>query len=260
MTDRPKIPEKVKRKVRQRCGFGCIICGLPIYQYDHLLGYAKVKRHEASELTLLCPNHHAEKTNGLLSDAQVERANKTPHNLKTGQSTAHLLHFEGDSPEILMGGSTFTCNDRRRPTVMIPVMVHKKSPFWFSLDSGHLLFNLVALDSKNNVVLEIRNSELVYSSAVWDATMVGRRFAIREGMGNFVVALEFRPPNCVVIEKYEFESGETHIDINDESVTIQGGGFPTFHLSGSGSGTICANVGILVGGSPKGLGVGIRIG
>jgi 5-methylcytosine-specific restriction endonuclease McrA len=42
---RPKIPEGVKREVRQRCGFGCVICGLPIYEYDHLVPYAQVLSH-----------------------------------------------------------------------------------------------------------------------------------------------------------------------------------------------------------------------
>jgi hypothetical protein len=54
------IPEPVKREVRQRCGFGCVICGKPLYDYDHKLGFSKVRRHVAEQITLLCPTHHAD--------------------------------------------------------------------------------------------------------------------------------------------------------------------------------------------------------
>ena len=55
MSDERNIPAEIKRQVRQRCGFGCIICGLPIYEYEHMEEWAKVKRHRTEEITLLCP-------------------------------------------------------------------------------------------------------------------------------------------------------------------------------------------------------------
>ncbi|GAH43227.1 unnamed protein product, partial [marine sediment metagenome] len=29
------IPLEIKRAVRQKCGFGCVVCGSTIYQYHH---------------------------------------------------------------------------------------------------------------------------------------------------------------------------------------------------------------------------------
>ncbi len=40
---RPKIPLPIQREVRQRCGFGCVICGLPLYDYDHIIGWAETE-------------------------------------------------------------------------------------------------------------------------------------------------------------------------------------------------------------------------
>jgi hypothetical protein len=37
--DRPPIPLPVKRLVRQQCAFGCVLCGLPLYEYDHIVPY-----------------------------------------------------------------------------------------------------------------------------------------------------------------------------------------------------------------------------
>ncbi|WP_198036130.1 hypothetical protein [Salegentibacter sp. T436] len=65
------IPLPIQREVRQRCGFGCVICGLPLYEYEHMEEWAKVKRHDAEEITLLCDRHHREKTAGLLPKAVI---------------------------------------------------------------------------------------------------------------------------------------------------------------------------------------------
>ncbi len=48
------IPLPIQREVRKRCGFGCVLCGLPLYEYEHMEEWAQVKRHIADEITLLC--------------------------------------------------------------------------------------------------------------------------------------------------------------------------------------------------------------
>jgi hypothetical protein len=60
MENRPKIPEDIKRIVRARCGYGCVMCGAQPYDYDHIEEYEIVKCHEANNLTLLCKHHHGE--------------------------------------------------------------------------------------------------------------------------------------------------------------------------------------------------------
>ena len=83
---RPEIAHPMKREVRQRCGFGCVICGLRLYTYEHMEGWRKVHRHVVSEITLLCDRHQRERTNGLLPLAAVRDANANPHNTRTGVS------------------------------------------------------------------------------------------------------------------------------------------------------------------------------
>lgn len=34
------IPLPIQREVRQRCGFGCVICGMPLYEYEHMEEWA----------------------------------------------------------------------------------------------------------------------------------------------------------------------------------------------------------------------------
>ena len=258
MQPRPPIPGRIKRKVRQRCGFGCVICGLPIYEYDHKPGFANVKRHRAEELTLLCPNHHAEKTKGLLPEARVEAADREPFNLHRGSTSPYFLWFDGTAPEIVLGQLIFTCADSRRPTVMLPVVVHRYIPIGFTLDTKGLMLNLDARDSKNNQVLLIRESELILSTTTWDATLVGHTLSIWEKSGGLSLSMEFQPPHRIVITRYHISTGGVTIDIDPTKIEFTGEVTPNLTLAGSG--TISANIGVLIGDAPPGLGVGIRLG
>ena len=48
------IPEGVKREVRQRCGFGCVICGLGFYDYEHFApDFVDATEHNPAGMTLL---------------------------------------------------------------------------------------------------------------------------------------------------------------------------------------------------------------
>ncbi|MFR7391896.1 MAG: HNH endonuclease signature motif containing protein [Anaerostipes hadrus] len=65
MSNRPPIPEAMKRKVRQEAYFGCVKCGCPgVLRYHHIEPWSKVKKHEAKNLVALCPNCHREATVG----------------------------------------------------------------------------------------------------------------------------------------------------------------------------------------------------
>ncbi|MGU5889575.1 hypothetical protein, partial [Aeromonas hydrophila] len=87
------IPLPIQREVRQRCGFGCVICGMPLYEYEHMEEWANVKRHVAEEITLLCDQHHREKTGGLLPKEVVRDANKNPFNLRKGVSQGEIVNI-----------------------------------------------------------------------------------------------------------------------------------------------------------------------
>lgn len=258
MSQRPPIPSRIKRKVRQRCGFGCVICGLPIYDYDHLPGYANVKRHRAEEITLLCQVHHGMKTKGLLADAQVEAANLAPFNLRSDTTSPLRLFFDGAVPEIVLAEQLFTCSDRRRPTVMAPFVINRQIPFAFTLDANGLLLNLDARNSKNERVLLIRESELVLSRTAWDASIVGSTLSIWNEPRDISLELEFIPPKRIVIRRYRISIDGKVVVIDPEKIQLKGDSIPTINVSGNG--TISANVGLLVGEAPKGLSVGIKIG
>ena len=73
------IPEPVKREVRQRCGFGCVVCGSAIVQYHHFNPlFEEAQVHFADGINLLCGKCHDKVTRGMIGDRQVREADAYP--------------------------------------------------------------------------------------------------------------------------------------------------------------------------------------
>lgn len=198
------IPLPIQREVRQRCGFGCVICGLPLYEYEHMEEWAIVQRHIADEITLLCDQHHREKTAGLLPKQAVKQANSNPYNLQDGVKKPYLFHFAGDEAVIELGSNIFTCKDAGYGTAFAPIVVDNVPLLGFVIADGHLLFNLVAFDEMNHKILHIKNNQLIYSTMPWDIQLVGTTLTIREAHRKILIEINFSPPNKVTINRGRF--------------------------------------------------------
>jgi hypothetical protein len=217
-------PLPIQREVRQRCGFGCVICGLPLYEYEHMLGFADVQRHVAEEITLLCDQHHREKTNGLLPVEVVKEANANPYNLREGVSKPYDLHYAGRECEAIIGSNRFTTADTGYGTIMVPVSVDDTPLLGFILADGHLLLNLNLFDEYNNVVLRIVNNRLVYHPEPWDVQLVGRRLIVREAHRKILVDISFEVPNRIVVNRGRFLRNGVEVLVNPDSIVINGQG------------------------------------
>jgi hypothetical protein len=202
--DRPDIPEPMKREVRQRCGFGCVICGLPLYEYEHMEGWAQVQRHVASEITLLCDKHHREKTNGLLPLAAVREADRNPHNKQTGVSHPYDLHYAGSTCELVVGSNDFTREGLREGTVLIAVAIDRTPLLAFTFEQGHLFLTLQVFDEQAQRVLWVERNELRYCPIPWDIRLEGRTLSVREGQGQFLIEIVFAPPDRVEVRRGRF--------------------------------------------------------
>ena len=214
------IPLPIQREVRQRCGFGCVICGLPLYEYEHMMEWAEVKRHMAEEITLLCDQHHREKTAGLLPKDKVIKANSNPFNLRKGVSKPYNLYFSGNHAEVEIGNNIFTCEDHGYGTQMIPLIVDNTPLIGIILADGHFLLNVVLFDEHNNIILRIKNNQLLYSTNPWDIQLVGTKLTIREAQRKILIEIIFEPPNKIKIQKGKFLCNGVEILIRPENILI----------------------------------------
>jgi trigger factor len=192
----------MKREVRQRCGFGCVICGCPIYDYEHVVDYSVVREHEAANLTLLCPNHHAEKTRGLLAREVIQAANEVPFNRQSGHSAPFHLRYVGQNPVLVLGNVSVEVERVERGVDAI--VIDGVSLVGFRFDDGECLLQMRLFDKDDQEVLTVVDNELTYmvdTPDAWDFEFVSGELTVRSAPREILLGIRFEPPRTVVISR-----------------------------------------------------------
>jgi len=216
MADRPEIPSEIKRCVRERCGYGCVICGAQPYDYDHIIEYEEVKCHEAGNLTLLCKHHHGEKTLKNLPREIVEKANLNPFNLISENTTSRTLYYAGRSIEVRIGGNVFVYENMVEGFSFVPIQIDEESIISFKYEKENLLLSFRAFDRENNQIVEIFENEISHTTSVWDAEWKANKLTLREGNGRFLLRMKFEAPNILTIDKGYFHFNHTDLLLDHE--------------------------------------------
>jgi trigger factor len=196
------IPEPLKREVRQRCGFGCVLCGLPLYEYHHIEAWAEVKEHVADNITLLCTQHHREASNGLLTPSQVRTANSDPVNVSRGWTSPYGLHFDLEQHSTfhaVVGSNRFSASAQKDTSI---ISIDDVDLVWVRIDEqGQLLLHMNVFDEFNNLALVAIRNELVHASSLWDITFVGNTLTLREAKRALLLEISFLPPRTLSIDR-----------------------------------------------------------
>jgi len=177
------IPPDMKRQVRQRCGFGCVICGIPFFHYDHIVEFSEVHEHTADNITLLCGTHHDQKTRGLLPRAIVERANASPVNQNSTSTPSHrLMTSVGEAANFVIGSNRCCTSEHTHysPTIAINGLIVLGCAY----EDGYILFDTDLYDSNGNRVLSLRRGEITVSTRVMDYEQVGPNIIVRDHFCN----------------------------------------------------------------------------
>ncbi|WP_375477535.1 HNH endonuclease [uncultured Jatrophihabitans sp.] len=255
---RRAIPEELKRAIRQRCGFGCVICGIPLVHIDHIEDYSVVLTHEESNLTLLCPSHHQEKTNGLLSREAVRAANDDPWNLRTGVTTPYLLHYGEESPTFVISGQEF-----RAPAgaeYFVPFMIDGAALILVEREAGQALISLRMNDVFDFPQLIIARNEILMSAAAYDVQLKGNTLTIREAPGKILVELVFDvSANKVRLERGTFRlNGVQWVIAKDQPIVLPTQTIGSISI-GAASVTFGTQIGLGLGICPPDASIGARI-
>jgi len=203
---RPKIPDPIQREVRQKCFFGCIFCGFPLFHYDHIIDYSIVKKHEAENLVLLCANHHFDKTSGRLTrDAVAEQA-KRPFNKDKTFSPGYQI-VPGGSVNVTLGTNSvknqFSGGNQDHSCIWINgghyLILHSE-------EQG-LSISAYLTDTQGKPLLRIDHGEIGVNLANWDYEWVGKTITIREKLGSIILLADFSNEG-IEIKKGSFISVE----------------------------------------------------
>lgn len=181
--DRPKTPSDVKRKLRQHARFGCCRCGLPIYQYHHIIPYSKEQHFRVEDMMLLCPLCHDMATKGVFTDTQQREMQANPYNAQRGL-TGGLLHTNQNYCAILAGGVLLVGEG--------PMIIADGEPLLTLTPgtNGHVSLSVTLYGEDGNLLAEIKDNEWVSGdSTVWDMEADHQKLLIRSAANKVALNL-----------------------------------------------------------------------
>lgn len=214
------IPAAVQRQVRERCGFGCVICGSMFYQYDHLgVEFKDADEHDPEKIVLLCGGCHDKKTRKFLSTATIERHAKAPR-AKQDSFSWGGFDLGVEYPEIIMG----TIVTRRSAS-----LINVDGEDIFSIlppEAEGLPFRVNAsiYNKHGELVIKIVNNEFQALATNWDVEVVGGKVSVRSASGVFNLVIRSEPPHRLVIERLDMiYRGMSIICQEGRNITIESG-------------------------------------
>lgn len=118
------ISSDIKNKIRKDAGFGCVLCGSVLVDYEHIEPeWHDATEHDPDKMTLLCIGCHGKVTRKHISKNKVWEAKKSPKALEKGY-VHDILFVNTDDMEIKIGNST----SKRTKTILT---IHGKPIIWF---------------------------------------------------------------------------------------------------------------------------------
>lgn len=219
------IPTAIKRAVRQRCGFGCVVCGNAIVDYDHFAPEFKdARRHEVDGIILLCPLHHRGK-GAFVSTETIARAAVDPYCKKEGRAWTKL-----DLKDCTVGIGPFF--SRGCPIILELLGMRM---IWFSPPEqlgGPLRLNLRLYDRGGKKLVFIEDNVWSASPTASDIVLVagGACGSIRVDFnGTTIFSMVITPPNDLQVKCFRGYAGMKYYELTREDgegeLSIQGKSF-----------------------------------
>lgn len=211
------IPEAVKREVRRRSKFGCVLCRFAVCQYEHIDPvYVDAKSHEADAMCLLCASCHDRVTRGRISKAQVLARYSEIQSDPAVKAPFEELALT-TSPLLVRIGSMYF----HQASTLIRI----NGEYLLSIapsESGIGLPSLSGLfyDANGNQILAIENNVWSGTLEAWDLTVEANRVVIRTAPGCIALELTINPPNEVWITRLNMFYRGCHIYSDREQVRL----------------------------------------
>ena len=210
------IPADVKRSIRKACGFGCVICGGSIIDYEHVdPPFARARNHDPQCITLLCPTCHSKVTRGFLSKDTVKSAMANPAAARRGYSS-ETFDIGLAAPRLVFAGVTLT-------NCPIPIEVYNHPLFLIEPpeDAGApFRFSGTFYNSRGKLSLEIVQNEWRSYAKSWDVEVAAGTLTIRDGPGHISLRLEVDPPNTIIVRRLDMHVRNYHFIGSDNELIV----------------------------------------
>lgn len=217
---RPNIPESIKKEVRKKCYYGCVICGNPITEYEHIEEWHKVKKHEVENLTLLCSSHHAEVTKKMIDKEYIREKTLDPFNKNRAETPNHHIYFRGNEFKVVIGTTIFEEENFTNEERVI-IKIANKPIVTAKFENNNLLISMTFFDNNDIAVFKIVDNELILSTEGYDIKNITNRFIITK-YERVIFEFEVSPPKKLIISKMNMIYRGRHILVEGGAIKYSG--------------------------------------
>jgi len=216
------IPADIRREIRKRCGFGCVICGLGFYDYEHFdPDFAEAKSHDPNGMTLLCMQCNQKRNRKLLSRETVKAHNKNPAAISKGFCQEWLDVSCAEVEVVFAGSSYIQCSNiievNENPILAIRPPQGDNEPYRIS---GFFS------DATGAITLKIDENVWKAGADNWDVEWTGPKLTIRNGPGSIVLILRSEPPHKLIVERLNMLIDDILLIGDEEKLQISFSGGP----------------------------------
>ena len=187
------IPDPVMRAVRQRCGFGCIICGLAVVQYHHFdPPFADATEHRAEGITLLCGSCHQKAAQ--LSLEEIRLRDSDPFCRRQGIAR-DFLFASRDKIHFQIGSATF--KQHLIVAYENEVLVGFASPE----EPGAPLRLFARFEDDHGTLLQVIANTWFAGTDSFDIQATGNSLTIRRKPGEIALRMELLAGGQIVLDR-----------------------------------------------------------
>ncbi|MDB6025840.1 MAG: hypothetical protein JWM68_2063 [Verrucomicrobiales bacterium] len=208
------LSEPIARKIRQECGFGCVICGFAICDYEHIEPEFKdAEEHDPSKMALLCGGCHRKVTSGYFSKEKVKEARANPVCLKQG-FCSEWFDFGPENPSIVVGGASFY-----KPDCVLKILdqtlLEVKGP---EVAGGPIRVSGLFYNKDGKLIFSIEDNLWKGQTENWDIETVGQTTTIRRESRNIALVIRTDPRKTLTIERLDMFYKGVRICANEKGV------------------------------------------
>lgn len=214
------IPAAVRREVRRRSRFGCVVCRRGFYQYEHIdPPFKEAREHDPERMCCLCGSCHDAVSRGQMSKgliaAKYREIQQTP--VEDVDPPSGPLDFHDGTAELVIGGLYYA------PAVRTVLRYHGRDvmrvqPAEREGEPG--LISAVFTNDQGEETLRLEENAWIGSLAAWDIEVEGQRITVRRKRGSIALRLRLDPPGRIVVERLDMRYGDAHVLATEETYAV----------------------------------------
>lgn len=202
------IPNGIKKKIRKACGYGCIICGNAIYQYEHIdPPFSQASEHNPEKMGLLCGACHDNVTRKIWSKEKVKEARTNPKCKQIGYSTFALDVSESENFVMQVGNTKFMNLESIIEIEGQQILQINRPEEPYSPPR----INAEFFDRNGINIASIADNEWVGNVSAFDIETTGNRISIRSEKRKIDLSLTLDAPRLLRIDSLNLFYKDTNI-------------------------------------------------